>query len=249
MVRSRRRPMLPEIIVDRAENLEEALALRFEEEARSAIATGGRFAVALPGGSVATTFFPRLAAARLDWARTHCFWGDERAVPPTDSASNYGIARALLLERVGVPPAHIHRMKAEAEDLDTAATEYANEMVRVLGTPPRLDIVLLGMGPDGHVCSLFPGHALLHDRGRWVEAVVDSPKPPPRRLTLTLPALTAAALVVVAALGEPKAAAVREALEDSASVLPVSLAVRGAPRALFLLDQAASSRLSSVSSP
>jgi 6-phosphogluconolactonase len=240
--------MLPEILVGKPENLQEVLARRLEDVARLAIVARGRFALALPGGSVATTFFPRLATAQVDWSRTHCFWGDERALPPTDPESNYGVARALLLDRAGVPAGGVHRMKADEDDLEGAAHAYENELVSALGRPPRLDVVILGMGPDGHVCSLFPGHSLLQERTRWVSAVVDSPKPPSRRLTLTLPSLEAAAFVVVAAFGETKAAALREAIEDSGSALPVALAVRGAARALFLLDQGAASRLSPAAS-
>lgn len=235
--------MLPEILVGAPEKAADALARRLEAEARAAIAARGRFALALPGGTTATRLLPRLAAADLDWTRTHCFWSDERAVPPTDPESNYGLARALLLEPARVPATCIHRMKADADDLAAAANDYASEMVSVLGAAPRLDVVLIGMGPDGHICSLFPGHALLRERSRWVAAIVDSPKPPPRRLTFTMPALAAVALVIVAAFGEGKAAAVREAVEDPDSQLPVSLLARSGPRIVFLLDPAAASRL------
>jgi 6-phosphogluconolactonase len=130
-------------------------------------------------------------------------------------------------------------MPANAEDLHAAAGAYAEEMHRVLGDPPRLDVALLGVGPDGHVCSLFPGHPLLREQRRLVAAIEDSPKPPPRRLTLTLPALTSVDLVVVAALGDAKAAPVCEALDDPESPLPVALVVRRARRVLWLLDEPA----------
>jgi 6-phosphogluconolactonase len=231
--------MSPEVIVDKPERLAARLVERFEEAARPALAASGRFAVALPGGSVAAAFFPALAAASLPWARTDVFWGDERAVPPDDPHSNFRAARRLLLEPAGVPPARIHRMPAEEPDLEAAARAYEEEMVRVMGRPPRLDLALLGLGPDGHVCSLFPGHPLLGEEGRWVAAIHDSPKPPSRRLTLTLPALEAAHLVIVAAGGAGKAAAVGEALTSSASSLPVALVARRASRAVFLLDREA----------
>jgi len=117
-------------------------------------------------------------------------------------------------------------------------------MVRVLGTPPRLDIALLGTGEDGHICSLFPAHALLREERLWVAAIADAPKPPPRRLTLTLPSLAAAELVVVAALGEAKARAIREALEGAASSSPLAMVTRRARATLFLLDPPAASLLS-----
>jgi 6-phosphogluconolactonase len=231
--------MFPEVIVDSAPELPGRLAPRLLEEARRAQAERGFFAMALPGGSVADIFFPRLAQLPLDWSRTAFFWGDERAVPASDPQSNYGKARALWLEPAKVPAASVHPMPADATDLDGSAAAYADVMVRVLGTPPRLDLVLLGVGPDGHVCSLFPGHRLLREERLSVAALEDSPKPPPRRLTLTLPTLAAADLVVVAAMGPSKAAAVRAALHDPASPLPLALVTRRARRALFLLDRTA----------
>jgi 6-phosphogluconolactonase len=235
--------MAPEIIVDKPSDLPETFARRFEDEARTALAARGRFSLALPGGSVATSLFPRLARLSLDWSRTHFFWGDERAVPPDDPESNFGAARRFWLGPAGVPQPSIHRMEADAPDLDRAADAYADVLSAATGQPPQLDLALLGVGPDGHVCSLFPGHALLDERRRFVAAIVDSPKPPPRRLTLTLPTLAAAEWVVVAAFGAAKGGVVREAIEDAASRLPVALAARAARRCLFLLDEAAASSL------
>ena len=232
-----------ETVVDKAESLAESLAARFEEEARHAVAARGRFTVALPGGSVATSFFPRLARVPFDWSRTDFFWGDERAVPPDHADSNYAAARSLWLTPAGVPEASVHRMKAEEPDLAQAAADYARELAGVAGSPPRLDLVLLGVGPDGHVCSLFAGHPVLGLRDRAVAVVEDSPKPPPRRLTLTLPVVTGAGLVVVVALGRGKAEIIRAALEDPGSALPVALVARQARRATFLLDAEAASLL------
>ena len=223
-------------IVDKPEDLGATLVREVEAEARRALGKSGEFALALPGGSVGASYFPRLAGAAVDWTLTDFFWGDERAVPPEDPESNFGLARRLWLDPAGVPPLRVHRMRAEEPDLDAAATSYADEMVARLGTPPRLDLALLGVGPDGHVCSLFAGHPVLAERNRWVAAVHDSPKPPPRRLTLTLPALAAARLVVVVATGAGKAPAVREAVSDPTSRLPLALALRGASRALLLVD-------------
>ena len=231
------------MIVDKPEGIPRTLVREVVEEAERALRGRGGFALALPGGSVATSCFPALAAASVDWTRTDFFWGDERAVPPDDPESNFGLARRLWLDPAGVPASRVHRMNAERPDVDEAAAAYAAEMVSVLGSPPRLDVALLGVGPDGHVCSLFPGHPLLDERDAWVAAVHDSPKPPPRRVTLTLPALAASGLVMVVATGASKNPVVREAVTDRNSRLPLALALRSAPRALLLLDPAAAEGL------
>jgi 6-phosphogluconolactonase len=236
--------MPPEIHVDQASGLARCLARLFEDEAERAQARRGLCAVALPGGSVAAIFFPELARAQCDWSRTAFFWGDERAVPPEDPESNYGQARALWLEPAGVPSSNIHRMPADDPDAERAARSYEDLLTGTLGAPPQLDLALLGVGLDGHVCSLFPGHPLLSERQRLVASIDDAPKPPRRRLTLTLPVLWEAAVVVVAALGEAKAAVLREALEDPSSPLPVALAMRGARRTVVLLDPPAARLLS-----
>jgi 6-phosphogluconolactonase len=225
-----------EIIVDKPDRLPERLAERFEGRAREALAARGRFALALPGGSVAQSCFPRLAACPLDWSRIDFFWGDERAVAASDPDSNYGLFQSLWLDKIQLPPERIHRMRGEREDQTAAAVEYEVDLLRTLGNPPQLDLVILGVGPDGHVCSLFPGSSLLLERTRWVAAIHGSPKPPPRRLTLTLPALLAARDIVVMATGTAKAEVMKAALEDPASELPVALVGRGAPSSLFLLD-------------
>jgi 6-phosphogluconolactonase len=137
-------------------------------------------------------------------------------------------------------------MEADAGGLDDAAEKYAGELIRVLGDPPRIDAMLLGVGDDGHVCSLFPNHPLLDEEHRWVAALSDSPKPPASRLTLTLPALAAARVLVLAAFGEAKASAVRAALWDSDSSLPMALAIRRAEHALILLDPAAAAEFSQL---
>jgi 6-phosphogluconolactonase len=234
--------MVPEIVVNTPAKLAEELARRFEQEALRKLASTGRFTIGLPGGSVAATCFPRLARTNVDWSRTEFFWADERAVPASDPESNFGLAQALWLGPARVPGARVHRMEADSADLDRAAASYAGTMVRLLGSPPRLDFLLLGVGPDGHVASLFPGRPLLQEQVLWVAAVTDSPTHPPRRLTLTLPALEAADRVVVAAFGEGKAGAVYDALEDADSELPLALLVRRARHPALLLDFEAASR-------
>jgi 6-phosphogluconolactonase len=119
-----------------------------------------------------------------------------------------------------------------------AAKVYEQELLGALGAPPEIDVAFLGVGLDGHVASLFPGHPLLAEQNRWVAAVTDSPKPPPRRLTLTLGALCAARLVLVAAFGSAKADAVRRLLDTASSEVPLALLARGATRMFVLLDEA-----------
>jgi len=221
----------PEVVVGAIEELARIFVARVEQR----FADLGRVSLALPGGSAAEAFCPALVQARIRWRDADVFWVDERAVPPDHPDSNYRIANELLLSRVEVDPARIHRLRAEAPDLGAAAIEYERRIVRASGAPPHFDVVLLGVGGDGHVCSLFPGHAALEERARLVVPIVDSPKPPPRRLTVTLPAL-AGALVVVAAFDASKARVVREALNDPSSLLPVTRAARAAGHTIFLLD-------------
>jgi 6-phosphogluconolactonase len=238
--------MIAEMLVDRAPVLAERLAAEFEAEGRRALAARGRFTVAIPGGSVAVHFFPRLAQIPFNWSAADFFWVDERAVPPSHPESNYGIASRLWLAPASVPAACIHRMNAEAASGERAAQEYATELKRLTGVPPRLDFVVLGIGPDGHVASLFPHHAVLGDQTQLVAFLNDAPLPPRQRMTLTLPVLSGAERVVLAALGQPKAFALREALERPDSSLPVAIVTRKARRPLFLMDPAAASLISAA---
>jgi 6-phosphogluconolactonase len=234
----RRTPPTTEIIVRPAADLARIFAARAAAVARAAHEEGRSCALVLPGGSVAEQFFPVLAEADLDWRRVDWFWGDERAVPPDHLGSNFRLANELLFSRVAIDSARVHRMKGEANDLERAAADYEAELKDVLGATRPFDLILLGVGPDGHVCSLFPGHPALQESARLVVAVADAPKPPPRRLTLTLPAF-AQAFIVIAAFGSSKAAAIRDALKNPDSRLPVALAARAARHTLFLLDEEA----------
>jgi len=219
--------------------LTRTLADEVQRAASAAIAERGLFSIALPGGSVATSCFPALAVLPIDWTKTHFWWADERAVPATDPESNYGLAERSWLMPAGVPISSIHRMPADDEDLVAAADAYGEELCGVLGRVPVLDLAILGMGPDGHVASLFPGHHLLDEHERIAAAIVDAPKPPPRRLTLTLPVLQRARTVVVAAFGASKAMALGKALGDAASALPVAQVLRSASKAIVLADDPA----------
>lgn len=229
------------VVADRGE-LQRALAKRFRESAEAAISRHDRFSCVLPGGSAAEAFFPALAAAAVDWRHVDFFWGDERAVPPHDADSNYWLAKRLWLDSIPADPVRIHRMPAELADLDAAARQYDQTLRSYFRSGVRFDFVLLGVGAEGHICSLFPHHPALHD-ARLVVAIHDSPKPPPRRLTLTLAALQGAAQLCVAAFGKEKAAAVAAALHEDDSPLPVALAARRATRCTLFLDPPAAQLL------
>ena len=212
-----------------------------ESAARRAIADRGAFTIAVSGGSAAEVLLPRLVHAAVNWRHVDVFWVDERAVPPGAPESNVAAARTLWIDRVALPADRVHRMPGEAQDLAAGAATYEAELRRRLGDTPEIDVVLLGMGPDGHVASLFPEHAALAEAKAWVVPVTDAPKPPPRRLTVTLPVLHAARHLVVFATGAGKARALASAIDDPASKLPVALAIRPAPRATYLLDPEAAS--------
>jgi 6-phosphogluconolactonase len=216
-----------------------AVARDFEAEYARATKDHGRMLVAVPGGSVAVHVFPALAELPLDWSRVDFFWVDERAVPASDPESNFALAEALWLHPARVPDERIHRMPADTADLPAAAARYADELDRVLGRSGRFDVVLLGVGPDGHVASLFPGHAALRETRHPVVAIEDAPKPPPRRLTLTLPVLVAAARLVVVAFGESKAQAIARAVTGGDPVSPAGLVLGQSPRPLVAGDRAA----------
>ncbi len=218
----------------------EELSARFtrlvESAARRAIAERGVFSIAVPGGSAAEHLLPGLIEAAIDWLNVHVFWVDERMVPPDDPDSNHRAARTAWLDHVPLPTEGVHRMRGDDPVPVVAAAAYARVMRERLGDPPRMDLVLLGMGEDGHVASLFPGHRLLRAWDRTVAALDDAPKPPRGRLTLTLPALTAARRIVVFAAGAAKSAAIQDVLKNEETDLPVALATMGDGPVTFLLD-------------
>lgn len=226
----------PDLVIAAPADLARTLADRISLAGRTAIGRRGRFALAITGGSTFAELGGGLVEADLPWGAVHVFWGDERAVPPDDPASNYRVASRVWLDRVPVPASQVHRMPADEPDLDAAARAYAITLARVLGPDGRLDAIVLGTGADGHVCSLFPDSKATAERERTVVAVLDSPKPPARRLTLTLPVIARARDVIVMALGAAKRDAVRDALWNPRSTRPLALALRAAATAAVLLD-------------
>lgn len=221
----------------------DALAADFvhlmEMAAANAISERGSFHVALTGGSAAQALYPVLAQTPMPWAQTHLWFGDERAVPPVHTDSNFGLAERTLLARISIPVANVHRIEGERPPAEAAA-RYELALQGLAGG--GLDVVHLGMGPDGHVASLFPGHALLSSP-RLVDALTDSPKPPPARVTLTLRSLASARSLWFLVMGRAKADAVREVLLEPASTLPAALASRAAREARWLLDDEAATLL------
>jgi len=231
------------LVVEHQNRLVQVFCDWLVETLRDSIEQRGMASVALPGGSVAEALWPSLAKISVDWSKVHVFWGDERSVPPDSAESNYALAKRLLLAPAEIPDAMVHRMPAEREPMSNAVQEYSAVLVRELGDPPAIDVVILGLGPDGHVCSLFPNHAALTDPG-WVTSVSDAPKPPPRRITLTLGTLACARHVALVALGSTKSAIVRRVLEDDPThTLPATRALADAAHSLVFLDLEAASSL------
>lgn len=209
-----------------------------EAEIVAAIRARGGCMLGLSGGRTPEPVYRELAlAADIDWRRVSVFFADERAVPPDHPDSNYRVVRSALLSRVPIPAAAVHRMEAERPDRDAAAREYE----RLL--PSALDLLVLGIGGDGHTASLFPGSAAL-DEGRRLVLPVVGTKPPADRMTITPPVIEAARRVAVIATGADKAAMVARALEGplSPTQVPAQLARRGA----WFLDRAAAAKLTAV---
>jgi len=224
----------------------------FVDCAWQSIAKHGHFMVALSGGSTPQMMFQVLASAefrgQVDWAKVHVFWGDERAVPPTDPQSNYGMARRELLIRVPIPEGNVHRMEAEKPNMGRAAHEYEEVLRKHLELDDRgfpcFHLIFLGMGPDGHTASLFPGARVTRQTSRWVSTPMVV-KLNARRMTLTLPVLDAALRVVFLVVGPEKADILRAVLLEKADPpYPTQLVQpRGNGQKIFLVDEAAAAKL------
>jgi 6-phosphogluconolactonase len=242
----------PDVVVEQdAEHLARAVAEAMVARLAAAQAVHGSASVVLTGGGIGIAVLERVAGLAaepvretVDWEHVDVWWGDERFVPADDDERNEKQARAALLSRVGVPDHHIHAMPpsdgefAEPED---AAAWYAGELAAAApdgAAVPRLDLLLLGMGPEGHVASIFP-HSPAVDDPRPVVAVRDCPKPPPTRVSLGFAAINAAEEVWLLVSGEAKAPAVARALAGAdAAELPAA-GVHGTRATRWLLDRAA----------
>jgi len=233
--------------------LSRAAADELIELAREAIAARGRFHVALSGGSTPKRLFQLLAARpdALPWDRIELWWGDERCVPPDHADSNYGMARAALIEPLrphglGADAARVHRMHGEL-DPGAAARAYEDELRAVLGDPPVLDYALQGMGPDGHTASLFPDSPALEEARRWVVANhVRSPlvrDGEATRITLTAPAINSARCVRFLVAGADKAAALAAVLEGPRAPQRYPSQLIDTAQQAWLIDAAAAAQL------
>ena len=239
------------MLVDDAPALAEAAARAIAEAAVAAVTDHGRFTFVLAGGTTPRDTYMRLAAPPLvdlvPWDRTLVFFGDERCVAPDHAESNYRMASEALLSKVGIPAERVYRMRGEADDPEEAAAEYARTLATVFqakrGGLPRLDLVLLGLGLDGHAASLFPGSPASKEIFRTVVAVHAAAARIPQRLTLTIPTLNAAARVIFLISGAEKAKVVKATLTGGA-ILPGSMIRPTDGTVTWIVDRAAASLLS-----
>jgi 6-phosphogluconolactonase len=214
----------------------EAVALRAADTVERLAAGRDVFHLALAGGSTPERCHELLAERDIDWSRVHIWESDERAVPPDDEESNFLMIRRSLLDRIEIPEENVHRVAGE-RGADAAAEAYEAEL-RPVGP---LDVVMCGMGPDGHTMSLFPGHPEVGIEDRLVVAVHDSPKPPPDRVSFTLPVIREARHTMLLAAGGSKADALSRVLEGVDPAVPASL-LRHGRLEIIADDDAARSR-------
>ena len=214
------------------------------------MASRGRFAIALSGGDTPVGTYARLGSELRDampWQAVHVFWGDERCIPLERPDNHFTLATRLMLSKVAIPPENIHRARGEASDPTPAAVEYEDELRSFFAPPagelPRFDLVLLGMGEDGHVASLFPGSVGSRERDRWVvDHHVIKRGERVRRLTLTMPVLTAAREVMVLVSGDLKADMLAAVLRGEADV-PARELNTDAAVVRWMVDREAASEL------
>lgn len=242
------------IVQSDADLLAKATAARIVTRLVDAQALRGSASIVLTGGGIGIAVLAQLARTpardAIDWKRVDVWWGDERFLPSGDADRNETQAREALLDHIPIPAERVRAMPAsdgpDGDDPEAGAARYAEQLLSAAEgglTAPLFDVCLLGVGPDTHVASLFPGHPSLYEGERTVVAVRGSPKPPPTRISLTLPALRGSREVWLLASGESKADAVRLALGTAGPVQVPAAGARGRSRTLFLLDRAAASAL------
>ena len=236
-------------IFDDTQKLFQGAAEEFASQAAAAVRSRGRFTVALSGGSTPRSLYGLLAQSRsLPWDKIYFFFGDERHVAPDSPESNYRMVRESLLSKIPTPAENVFRVPAENPDAREAAKTYEQTLEQFFNTPangfPRFDLVLLGMGPDGHTASLFPGTSALQEKSRWVVSNwVEKFKTD--RITLTLPVLNNAAVVMFLVNGQDKAQPLKEVLEgnQSAELYPSKLVQPVDGQLIWMVDRAAGAQL------
>jgi 6-phosphogluconolactonase len=224
----------------------QALAAHVLQVAAAAVAARQRFTLALSGGSAMTLLAQGIGSVTsstpVEWSAWHLYWADERCVPKTDVDSNFAAAQEVWLSHTPIPPAQIHAIDDTLSPA-AAAEAYARELAAGLqpsdGEVPQLDLILLGMGEDGHTASLFPGLPALDEVDRWVVAVDDSPKPPSSRITLTLPVINRARQVAIVATGAGKAAVLARVRKGTKPFLPIQRIHPVAGELRWFLDSSA----------
>ena len=236
-------------IFDSLGELSQAAAEQVAARLQAAVRERGKFSIALSGGSTPKGLFTLLAGpqfASLPWDKVSFFWSDERHVPPDHPNSNYRMAKESLLSHIPAAAANVFRMKAEGNDADAVALDYERTLQSFFSLPPgkfpRFDLILLGMGPDGHTASLFPGSAALAEKSRLVVANWVA-KFNTYRLTFTFPVLNQARCVMFLVAGQDKAAALEEVLENPATPLPAQLVQPSDGELLWMVDRAAAGQL------
>ena len=212
-------PVKPDVrIFPDIDALGRAAAQSLADRIKATVTGGGRFCLALAGGNTPRALYRELATKYRDeipWGQVEFFWGDERYVPPTDSRSNYRMAREALLDHIPIPKENVHPMSTDFADPEDAARAYEKTLQNFFPPPwPRFHLGLLGLGPDSHTASLFPGSPVLEENERWV-VPVHGPAEPRLRLTLTLPVLNHAAHIYFLVAGADKAEALRRVLVDA----------------------------------
>jgi 6-phosphogluconolactonase len=240
-----------EVLADAA-SVARAGALQFVKRASEAIAAHGQFGVALAGGSIPRAMYELLAGEELvhqiPWSRVHVFFGDERCVPPRHSDSTYSMVRTALLDRAPLPPGNVHRMRGE-DPPDLAALAYESELRAFFSRPavPQFDLVLLGMGEDGHAASIFPGLAVVHEQTRWVVACCPG-EGGTRRLTLTPAVINAASAVTFLVAGHRRATTLKRVLDGpyKPDLLPAQIIRPRHGSLRWIVDEAAAADLERV---
>ncbi|MFM9443903.1 6-phosphogluconolactonase [Streptomyces acidiscabies] len=244
----------PQLVVHRDKELmAQAAAARLITRIVDAQSSKGSASIVLTGGRNGNGLLAALATApardAVDWSRLDLWWGDERFLPEGDPDRNVTQAREALLDSVPLDPKRVHAMPASdgeyGTDVEAAAEAYAEELARSAdhSDVPTFDVLMLGVGPDTHVASLFPELPAVREETRTVVGVRGAPKPPPTRVTLTLPAIRAAKEVWLLAAGEDKAQAAAIALSGAGEIQAPAAGARGLARTLWLLDRPAASQL------